>query len=261
MSEDNYTPKKKHIKVSLLPFFVILVALIAFFWSSHNIITWFLENQKSNELMNDIRSSISFEETLKIDENTKKEIKSIDFSKLLEKNSDTVGWIKVNNSKIDYPVVQSDDNSFYLTHSFDKSYNSAGWIFADCNNKLDGSDKNIVLYGHHRKDGSMFGTVKNALDTSWCQNKDNQIITFYTPTGTLHYKIFSSYKISAETYYTQINFSNDSDYMKFLKKLESRSIYDYQVDLKENLPIITFSTCGATSKHRFVIHAQLIEES
>ena len=211
--------------------------------------------------MKDIRSSISFEETLKIDENTKKEVKSIDFSKLLAKNSDTVGWIKVNNSKIDYPVVQSDDNSFYLTHSFDKSYNSAGWIFADCNNKLDGSDKNIVLYGHHRKDGSMFGTVKNALDTSWCQNKDNQIITFYTPTGTLLYKIFSSYKISAETYYTQINFSNDSDYMNFLKKLESRSIYNYQVDLKENLPIITFSTCGATSKHRFVIHAQLIEES
>lgn len=259
----NVTKKKFHLFLSL----IMLVSLVAIIWSSYNIVVWYFENKKSSEMIEDIRSSISFEETVIIDDETvtidgepQKERKAVDFSELLEKNPDTVGWIKVNNSQIDYPVVQSTDNSFYLNRSFDKSYNSAGWIFADYRNKFDGTDKNIVLYGHHRKDGSMFGTVKNALDTSWCENENNQIITFYTPTGTLHYQIFSSYKVPAENYYTTIGFSNTLEYINFLKELERRSVYNYNVALDENLSIITFSTCGATSKHRFVIHAQLIEE-
>ncbi len=106
----------------------------------------------------------------------------------------------------------------------------------------------------------MFATVRNSLDSSWCENKDNQIITFYTPTGTIKYQIFSSYKTPAETYYTNVYFPNKSDFKTFLKTLQSRSVYNYNVTLDENLPIITFSTCGATSSHRLVIHAQQIKE-
>lgn len=262
MTKDKTNDNSQSKRKNFLPFLylLMLISLVAIVWSLYYIATWYFENQKSNEVIEEIRSSISFEEKIIVDDETKEEIKAIDFSGLLEKNSDTIGWIKINNTKVDYPVVQSKDNDFYLTHSFDKSYNSAGWIFADYRNKLDGTDKNIILYGHNRKDGSMFATVKNALNSSWCSNKDNQIITFYTPTGTLKYQIFSSYKIPAETYYTTTSFKNNSDYMNFLKKLENRSVYNYSVTLDENLPIITFSTCGATSANRLVIHAQLIKE-
>ncbi len=249
--------KKKHI-ISLL---LIIISLITIVWSSYSIITWYLENKKNSAVIEDVRSSISFEETVVVvDEETKEETKAIDFSELLNKNSDTVGWIKVNNSNIDYPVVQSTDNNYYLTHSFNKSYNSAGWIFADYRNKFDGKDKNIILYGHHRKDGSMFASVANALDESWCKNKENQVVTFYTPKGTFKYQIFSSYRIPAETYYTTTYFSSDDNYLNFLKELERRSVYDYNVDLNKKQPIITFSTCGATSSTRIVIHAQKIND-
>lgn len=82
---------------------------------------------------------------------------------------------------IDYPVVQASDNSFYLTRSFDKSKNSAGWIFADYRNKLDGTDKNIILYGHNRLDNSMFATLNNTQKESWYNNPENKYITYTTP--------------------------------------------------------------------------------
>lgn len=251
---------KKSQKMHPFIFLIMIASIITIIWSLYNIWTWYSENKKSNEVIEEVRSSISFEETVVVNEGTEEETKAIDFSELLKKNPDTVGWIKINNSNIDYPVVQSNDNDYYLTHSFDKSYNSAGWIFADYRNKFDGTDRNIILYGHHRKDGSMFADVANALDTAWCENEENQIITFYTPTGTIKYQIFSSYKIPAETYYTTTYFSSDSNFLDFLKNLEKRSVYNYDVELDETQPIITFSTCGATSSTRIVIHAQQIED-
>lgn len=261
ITSEKYSSKNyKHKKFHPFVFLIMIISIITIIWSLYNIWTWYSENKKNNEVIEEIRSNISFEETVIVNEGTEEQTKAIDFSELLKKNSDTVGWIKVNNSAIDYPVVQSNDNNYYLTHSFDKSYNSAGWIFADYRNKFDGTDRNIILYGHHRKDGSMFADVANALNSSWCDNKENQIITFYTPTGTIKYQIFSSYKIAAETYYTTTYFSNDSIFLDFLKTLEKRSVYNYNVKLDETMPIITFSTCGATSSTRIIIHAQQIKD-
>lgn len=254
------TKKKSSKKFHPFLFLIMLASIVTIIICLHYIWNWYCENKKSAEIIDEVRASISFVETVIIDKDTKKETKAIDFSKLLEKNSDTVGWIKVNNTEMDYPVVQSKDNDFYLNHSFDKTYNSAGWIFADYRNKLDGSDKNIILYGHNRKDGSMFASAGKALDSSWCANKENQIITFYTPKGTLKYQIFSSYRIPAETYYTTTYFSSDENYLDFLKTLEKRSGYTYDVKLDKTMPIITFSTCGATNSTRIVIHAQQIKD-
>lgn len=90
------------------------------------------------------------------------EVENIDFNKLINKNPDTIGWIKVLGTDINYPVVQTNNNDFYLTHSFDKSYNKAGWIFADYINKnlknnelvkillyMDITDKIIVCLEHY----------------------------------------------------------------------------------------------------------------
>ena len=91
----------------------------------------------------------------------------IDFKLLKEQNNETVGYIKVNNTNIDYVVVQHNDNSYYLKHNFEKSWNNAGWIFADYHNKLDETDKNIVIFGHNTRDNSMFGTLKSTLNEDW----------------------------------------------------------------------------------------------
>ena len=87
---------------------------------------------------------------------------------------------------------------FYLKHSFDKSNNSAGWIFADYRNKFDGTDKNIIIYGHNMKDNSMFGRLKSVISEDWYNNEDNKYITLITENEIQIYEVFSVYQIEKE---------------------------------------------------------------
>lgn len=87
----------------------------------------------------------------------------VDFSELKEMNSSIAGWIKLGGTNINYPFVQGNDNSYYLTHSFNKSGNQAGWIFLDYRNNKDEYDKNTIIYGHALQTGSMFGSLKDVL--------------------------------------------------------------------------------------------------
>ena len=90
----------------------------------------------------------------------------IDFESLRKINSDVKGWIKVNGTKINYPFVQTSDNSFYLNHSFDKSKNKNGWVFLDYRNNLNNpNQKNCILYAHNMKNQTMFGTLKNTMNS------------------------------------------------------------------------------------------------
>ena len=191
-------------------------------------------------------------------ETTQIPVYELDFEKLFEINRSTVGWIKVPNTTIDYPVAQSSDNSFYLTHSFDKSWNSAGWIFADYRNKFDGTDKNIIIYGHNRMDSSMFATLSNTQKSEWYNNPTNKYITFTTPEKTYVYEVFSVYTIKSETYYLSTDFANDNAYLEFLNTIKKRSIHDFGVTLFSFDSILTLSTCDATGKSRVILHAKQI---
>ena len=183
----------------------------------------------------------------------------IDFERLKSLNSDTVGYIYLKGTNINYPVVKTDNNKYYLNHSFDRTKNYAGWIFMDYHNKLDGNDKNIILYGHNRIDGIMFGTLKNTLSSDWYNNKDNLIVQFITPEDTYKYQVFSVYKIKAEDYYIQTEFNND--FAKFSDILRSRSVHDFGVRATEEDQIITLSTCVGFSDTRLVLHAKLIKDT
>lgn len=198
------------------------------------------------------------QESLKDLTKLQKSNNEINFEKLKSQNSDTVFYLKVNNTNISYPVVKYSDNNYYLNHSFDKSKNSAGWLFADYKNKLDGSDKNIVVYGHNRRDGSMFGTLKNILNKEWYDNTDNMDIVYMDIRGKHIYKVFSIYKIENEDYYITIQFNNDSEYKKFLTTIKSRSIKDFNVEISETDSILTLSTCANNNKYRVVLHAKRI---
>ena len=93
------------------------------------------------------------------------------------------GWIKVDGTDIDYPFVQTTDNSYYLNHSFTKEENKSGWIFLDYRNNINNLDKNTIIYGHSRYDSSMFGSLRNALKKSWFNNTENREIHLYTKAG------------------------------------------------------------------------------
>lgn len=116
---------------------------------------------------------------------------SVDFTNLLTKNEEVVGWIEIPYTNINYPFVQHSNNSYYLTHSFDHSYNSAGWLFLDYRNEIDPIDMNTIIYAHGRVDGTMFGSLKNVLDDSWLE-KETYIIRVSTLSYNYLFEIFSA---------------------------------------------------------------------
>lgn len=243
--------KAKHSKkkrTNYLSLIVLLACTVAMFVSGFHILKWVKENRQSKKLKNNITNTVKSE-----DENL-----IVDFIKLKEENVNTVAWIKLKGTNIEYPIVKGKDNSFYLTHSFDDDYNSAGWIFADYKNKFDGTDKHIVIYGHNRRDGSMFGTLKNVLDKKWCNNKDNRHITFVTEKGNLVYEVFSVYKIKNEDYYITTRFNSNDEFKEFINTLKDRSIYNFGIDVQKTDKILTLSTCADNSKYRIVLHAKKI---
>ncbi len=228
----------------ILFYIIQIILVILFIFSCYKIINWYLENEENKNTLIEVKQFVDNKIVEIIEDNNivERDILSIDFDALSNINDDTVGYIKINNTKIEYPVVKTVDNDFYLNHSYNKNNNSAGFIFADYRNKLDGTDKNIIIYGHNRKDDSMFGSLDVVLTESWYLNSENHIIEFVTEEGYFEYQIFSIYTILAEDYYITTNFFN-VDYANFLTTLNARSIYNFDRNLSDVEKIITLSTC------------------
>lgn len=231
--------------------YLILIGLLIY--SRIKIFKWNKENSNNNNITDKINEAVTVEKN-----SEGKEDFNINFNTLKKQNEDTVAWIKVNNTNVKYPVVKAKDNSFYLTHSFDKSNNSAGWIFADYKNKFDDTDKNIVIYGHNRRDGSMFSSLKNALNPNWYNNDLNRNILLYTENEEYNYEIFSIYKIESEDYYIKTEFNDENDFEDFLNTITKRSVQDFGVNVSKDDSILTLSTCANNNKYRVVIHAKKV---
>ena len=267
--------KKKNTTWIFVILFSIFISIIVF--CLIKIFIWGKDNKDTSKVINDITNAVNV--TLRDDDDntelvndTNEEETSdywyyikfplidVDITELKEKNSDTVGWINVNNTNINYPFVQGKDNSYYLSHSFDKKYNEAGWVFLDYRNSKDLNNKNTILYAHSRLDKTMFGSLSKVLKSSWYNNKDNHIIRLSTDTENTLWQIFSVYKIPEESYYITTNFNTNEEYSKFLNTIKQRSIHNFNTNLDTNDKILTLSTCYSDIE-RTVVHAKLIKRS
>lgn len=236
--------KKSKILVTFIQ--IVLIAVIIF--SGIKIIEWIKSNKKNKDIMSEIKENVVINNEM----DSNNEEYKIDFAKLKQKNSDAIAWIKVNGTDIDFPVVKGTDNSYYLTHNFDKEKNKAGWIFADYRNKFDGTDKNIIIYGHNMKNGSMFASLKDVIKEEWYNNENNKYIAVITENENCKYQVFSVYQTETEEYYLQTNISN---FKEFVEKIKGRSKKNFNVDIKETDSILTLSTCADNTKYRVVLHA------
>lgn len=274
-NKKNQRKKKKNTTWIFVILFSIFISIIVF--CLIKIFIWGKDNKDTSKVINDITNAVNV--TLRDDDNntelvndTNEEETSdywyyikfplidVDITELKEKNSDTVGWINVNNTNINYPFVQTKDNSYYLNHSFDKRYNEAGWVFLDYRNSKNINNKNTILYAHSRLDKTMFGSLSKVLKSSWYNNKDNHIIRLSTDTENTLWQIFSVYKIPEESYYITTNFNNNEEYNKFLNTIKQRSIHNFNTNLDTNDKILTLSTCYSDTE-RTVVHAKLIKRS
>lgn len=178
------------------------------------------------------------------------------YDELLSLNSDTIGWLKVNNTKINYPVVQAKDNDYYLNHSFYKKYNSLGWIFADYRNTFNILSDNTIIYGHNAINlGLMFGTLDKVLNKSWYTNNSNLTIIFSIKNEVYYWKIFSVYTTKTTNDYLITDFNDKQEYQEFLNMLKARSQIDLETTVKSTDKILTLSTCHKDNNHRLVVHA------
>ena len=246
----------KQVKKIILQLFII-VCLCGTIYYLYKIVTWkkhITDNKRVQEIVSEKINIVPSED--------KKETKfEIDFDSLKGINKDTIGYIKVNNTNIDYIVVKGKDNSYYLNHNFERKWNVAGWVFADYHNKFDGSDKNIVIYDHNMKDGSMFGSLSNVLKKEWYTSDENKYITFVSENGTYKYEIFSIYTVDKEDYYINTMFKDNETFNSFINTIKSRSIYNFKVDVSKDNQILTLSSCTKGGKQRVVVHAVLSKDT
>ena len=246
--------EKEKKKLPIIPIIIIIIFCLIFIFSLYKVIVYIIEGNKSDNVYNETLEDISIvkEEIKETGEETQKY--SINYDDLNTKNNDTIGFLKVNGTEINHIIVQAKDNDYYLRHNFLKEVSSEGWPFADYRNKFDGTDKNIIIYGHNMKNNNMFGTLGNVLNKSWQENSENQEIIFNTISEDNKYKVFSVYQIDVEDYYIQTDFAGN-EFKNFVDKLKSRSEYDFNVEVNNDDQILTLSTCGISSKYRVVVHA------
>lgn len=256
--------KKFSIKLLLFRLISLIIILICLFL----LYRWNNENNENEELANDLADNFvtpiivehNEENSLTNISDNEPTTESIDvnFEELLNKNEDTIGWIQINNTNINFPVVQSSNNSFYLKHNFRKQSNSAGWIFADYRNNFDTLDKNTIIYGHNRRNNTMFSSLKSLLNTSWFDNESNKYFTFVTKDCKYMAQIFSVYKISENVLDLSNSFENENQFYETINDYKQKSIYNFNLDVLWEDNIITLCTCDNNNKYRIVIHAKLV---
>lgn len=262
-------------KIKIILSIIIIISLLLLIYSIVNIVIWKNDSNKTNKQIEDIQEEIKVTEVVDT-ENTeiieqeeeipefnpywdyiKMNMLNVDFSELKKINNNVKGWIQVNGTNINYPFVQANDNKYYLTHSFDKSWNNAGWIFLDYRNNYT-NNKNTIIYAHGRTDKTMFGSLKKVLSNEWLNNSNNYIIKISTEKENSLWQIFSTYHIPTTSDYLETNFSSDTEYLDFLNMLLTRSAYNFNTSISSNDNILTLSTCYNNSD-KMVVHAKLIK--
>lgn len=274
-SNHKSSKKKRRLKswvynLIFLSFFLVLIfcGFLIYHWMRDNASTKQLEKQLQEEIeVKEVEDGIHVEtvnppDASAIDdywEYIKTPFIEVNFDKLLKKNKDTVAWIQVPGTNVNYPVVQTSNNRYYLTHAMNGKQNNAGWIFGDYRNDFTNLDHNTIIYGHSRWNNTMFGSLRNIMTTDWQKNKENHIVKLSTPTENMIFQVFSVYEIVAESYYITNTFSDTESFSTFLNTLKDRSVYDFSASVNENDKILTLSTCRADDEWRIVLHAKLIK--
>lgn len=184
---------------------------------------------------------------------------NVNLNYYIQKNPETVAWLQVNGTKVDYPVVQHTNNEYYLKNDFYKRKTNNGWIFVDYRNNLENFNNNTIIYGHNLINGTMFGTIPKLTNQNWFSNKNNHYIKLSTKNTNSIWQIFSVYTIKPTTDYLQTKFSSTIAYEKFLNVLKERSHYKFNIELNYTDKIITLSTCDNSGTKRIAVHAKLIK--
>lgn len=262
---------KRVIRIILLIFFIIVFAVS--FWKFHETLVGYREGRES---YCSLEQYVLFPETDNNSEETDALVSSsaensdnctkppdisawpkVDFDELSKINPDVIGWIYIEGTNVNYPVVQGSDNNYYLKHLFDGTYNSSGCIFLDYRCAADFSDRNSIIYGHHIKNKSMFGGLVEYKKQTFYD--EHSVALLVTPTA--------YYKIQFFSGYVSDNWGNawdlaldDTDHAAWLSEIQEKSCFETEYTPASEDRIITLSTCTYEfDSAKFVLHGYISE--
>ena len=183
----------------------------------------------------------------------------VDWEALKELNPDVVAWITLPAVDLSYPVVQGEDNDYYLHRSINGEYLFAGCIFLDWHNSPEFKNYNSILYGHNMRDGSMFANLKQYNDSGALEACP--YFWIYTPIEDILYRIFSVHTAAGGSDIYTVRFSDLQSNMEWLWKMQELSVIDTGIDITENGKVVTLSTCTGDQAVRQVVQGVVVAKA
>lgn len=257
--EKKKTNKKKDSIVTIV---LLVIFGLVFLFSAYKlfgIIMFYNEGNQEYSALEEL-AIFSPEVDTDTDEELGYEYYYIDFEELLSINSDTIGWIRFDQPEIiNYPIVQTTDNSTYLTKTFQSTDNNYGTLFVDVKNGGTFDDANTIIYGHNMKNGSMFGSLDSYQDEEYYL--ENPYFYIYTPDGKASkYQVCAVEIVSALSDRYTLTFASDEDYQAYIDSMFSSDYYDTGAVVDTTSKLVTLSTCTSDDDSRLIIQGVKIEE-
>ncbi len=248
--------RKKKGRSSIISNLILVIAIAVFAVSAYKLYGIFAEYNKGDKEYEKIQDMV-----INTEKKEKEDVFSVDFEKLLEINSDVVGWIRFDEpAEINYPVVQGRDNEEYLTRTFEANTNKLGTLFVDVNNTGDFTGRNTFIYGHNMKNGSMFAQLLEYKEDSFY--KEHPYFYVYTPDGKVRtYEIFSAgvVKDTSDSYIME--YADDTAFQTYIDYIKQQSAYPTTAEVTAASKIVSLSTCtNVRDDERFLVHGVMIKE-
>lgn len=188
-----------------------------------------------------------------------------EYKTLYEKNKKLIGWLKIDDTIIDYPVMQTSDNEYYLDHNFNQEYDKNGSLFLDCDCSVYPQSTNLIVYGHHMKSGQMFGQLQKYAKESY--GEKHSVIQFDSIYEKAEYQVMYVFRSQVYNeddlvfkYYQFINANSEEEFNSYMKEMEAMSLYDTGVTANYGDSLLTLSTCDhSQTDGRFVVVAKRIK--
>ena len=243
---------------------LLVICILVFLVSSVMLVKILIGYKKADNFYDEINKGIKTEEIGEPqDEGAPQRL--VELSKYVRELKatypDVVGYVNIANLGISYPVVQGEDNDFYLTHMIDGSESKSGAVFLDCRIDTDPQrTKNTVLYGHNMNDGSMFHGIEEFFNDRTLF--DNAVVEYVTENGVYIYEPLALYRCDAFYPFFMYEFSSDEAYLDFCDMVSEKAYYLSDAEYDENTSLISFATCvnSITTKNaRYIYHAVLKE--
>ena len=252
--KDNKQTKKTRKKG--LKYILILIIIIGLCTLAYYI---YINKYNKNNILNDIEI-----DTSSITDNITERM--LQLKELKKVNEDIIGWLEIDNTKINFPVLQGSDNEYYMTHTYKKEYSKDGSIFLDKDYDWNIPSSNLLIYGHNNKNGNMFQDLLKYEDENYY--KEHSYIRFTTVNDDSQYEIISVFKSrvyykseqNVFRYYFFINAANEEEYNYYVEESKKASLYDTGKTAIYGEQLLTLTTCEYSQEDgRFVIVAKKIQ--